>query len=197
MRTIAVIMTGGHSSRMGRDKATLALGRSTLLSYMIHRWEHVFDGAAVSVEQPGRYGPLTVPELPDLRRDAGPMAGLEAALSLGGADAVFLSAVDLPFGSPALARRLVQLREGADICFIRRQDGRPEPLFAVYSASCLPVVTRSLDAGERALFRGLFRQVRVREVREDELPEFDLEHILFNVNSPEQWQKALSYFDPV
>lgn len=191
MRTITVIMTGGRSSRMGRDKGALPFGGETLLTRMIARWTGVFDGVAVSVDQVGRYGPLPVPELADLRPSSGPMAGLEAALKGSGADVVFLTAVDLPFSDPNLARHLARLRGDADVCLIRRADGRPEPLFALYAASCLPVVTRSLDGGERALFRGLYPFVRVREVWEKDLPGYDLDHILFNMNRPQDWQTAL------
>ena len=191
MRTITVIMTGGRSSRMGRDKGALPFGGKTLLTRMIERWTGVFDGVAVSVDQVGRYGPLPVPELADLRPKAGPMAGLEAALTLGGADVVFLTAVDLPFSDPSLATQLAHLRGDADVCLIRRADGRPEPLFALYAASCLPVVSRSLDRGERALFRGLYPFVKVREVWEQALPGYNLDHALFNMNRPQDWQAAL------
>lgn len=191
VRTITVIMTGGRSSRMGRDKGALPFGGETLLTRMIARWTGVFDGVAVSVDQVGRYGPLPVPELADLRPSSGPMAGLEAALKGSGADVVFLTAVDLPFSDPNLARHLARLRGDADVCLIRRADGRPEPLFALYAASCLPVVTRSLDGGERALFRGLYPFVQVREVWEKDLPGYDLDHILFNMNRPQDWQTAL------
>ena len=191
MGSITVIMTGGMSSRMGRDKGSLPFGGETLLSRMITRWTGVFDGVAVSVDRAGRYGPLPVPELADLRPNAGPMAGLEAALALSGADMVFLTAVDLPFSDPALARHLARLRGDADVCLIRRADGRPEPLFACYAASCLPVVSQSLDRGERALFRGLYPFVRVREVWEQALPGYDLDHTLFNMNRPQDWRAAL------
>ena len=192
LRTITVIMTGGLSSRMGRDKGALPFGGETLLSRMITRWTGVFDGVAVSVDRPGRYGPLPVPELPDLRPHAGPMAGLEAALTLGGADLIFLTAVDLPFSDPTLARHLAHLRGNADVCLIRRSSGRPEPLFSLYSTSCLPIITQSLDRGERALFRGLYPFVQVREVPEQALPGYDLDHILFNMNRPQDWRSALS-----
>ena len=191
LRTITVIMTGGRSSRMGRDKGALPFGGETLLTRMIARWTGVFDGVAVSVDQVGRYGSLTVPELADLRPSAGPMAGLEAALKGSGADVVFLTAVDLPFSDPSLAQHLAHLRGDADVCLIRRADGRPEPLFALYAASCLPVVTQSLDRGERALFRGLYPFVQVREVWEKDLTGYDLDHILFNMNRPQDWQTAL------
>lgn len=192
MQITTVIMAGGLSRRMGRDKGLLPFGGESLLERMIQRWSGVFDAVAVSLDRPGRYGDLGVLELVDLRPGAGPMAGLEAALSGCGTKGVFLTAVDLPFGEPALARRLARESSGADVCLIRRASGRPEPLFALYTTACLPVIRQSLDRGERALFRGLYPFVHVREIPEQELTGFDLDHILFNMNRPQDWQAALA-----
>ena len=87
----------------------------------------------------------------------------------------------------ALARVLLQRLEGADVCLIRRKNGRLEPLFAVYGPGCLTPVRESLERGERSFVYGLFPRVAVRAVEEGELPGFDLERILCNVNRPEDW----------
>lgn len=192
LKITTVIMAGGMSRRMGRDKGLLPFGGENLLQRMIQRWTGVFDAVAVSLDRPGRYGDLGVPELVDLRPSAGPMAGLEAALAGCGTEGVFLTAVDLPFGEPALARLLAQRLEGAQVSLIRRSSGRPEPLFALYTAACLPVIRQSLDRGERALFRGLYPFVQVREIQEQALAGFDLDHILFNMNRPQDWRAALA-----
>jgi len=103
---------------------------------------------------------------------------------------VFLTAVDLPFADADLARRLVELRGNADVCIIRRGQGGREPTFAVYGRSCLPHITACLDAGERA-FRAFFPLVEVRQVAEAELPGWDLDRVLLNVNRPEDYRRAL------
>ena len=191
MKTIAVILTGGMSRRMGRDKGSIIFeDGETMLSRLIRRYRDAFDELYISVNERGRFDTGGAKELVDLHPGKGPMAGLEAAFTLTDADQAFLTAVDLPFGEPALAHRLAACREDADACFIRRDDGRPEPLFAIYDRRVLPAVSHCLAWDEHA-FRAMFDKIKVRELREEELPEFALDHILFNVNRPTDLEQAL------
>ena len=191
MKTIAVILTGGMSRRMGRDKGTILFENGeTLIARLVRRYREEFDEVYVSVNEAGRFDTAGAPELVDLRPGQGPMAGLEAAFARTDASLVFLTAVDLPFGSPELVRRLDELRAGQDACYIRRADGRPEPLFALYARSCQAPLAACLEEGRRS-FRWLFDRIGVREVRERELREFDLDHLLLNVNRPEDLEAAL------
>ena len=124
METVAVILTGGRSSRMGRDKCALRLGGETFLERLVERYRGAFGRVCVSVDRPGRFDPAGAEEVCDRRPGRqGPLAGLEAAFLQTGAEAIFLTAVDLPFGDAALARRLEQLRGTADACCIRRAGG--------------------------------------------------------------------------
>ena len=196
MHITTVILTGGRSRRMGRDKGNLPVGEGTLLERMIGRWTGVFDAVAVSVGEGERPLPAGVTALLDRHPGAGPMAGLEAALAELETDAVFLTAVDMPFGDAALARWMAERMGQADVCTIRRGGGRPEPLFALYRKSCLPAITRSLEAGRRSFVQGLFPFVAVEQVGEEELAAFDLERSLFNANFPEEWERARPLLEP-
>ena len=196
MHITTVILTGGRSRRMGRDKGNLPVGEGTLLERMIGRWTGVFDAVAVSVGEGERPLPAGVTALLDRHPGAGPMAGLEAALAELETDAVFLTAVDMPFGDAALARWMAERMGQADVCTIRRGGGRPEPLFALYRKSCLPAITRSLEAGRRSFVQGLFPFVEVEQVGDEELAAFDLERSLFNANFPEEWERARPLLEP-
>lgn len=194
MELTTVILTGGASRRMGQDKGSLKAGELTLLERQTNRWRGVFSGVAVSVGTHPRPLPEGVTALADRFPGAGPMAGLEAGLSAfpGG---VFLTAVDMPFGDPDLARALAARLGENDVCLIRRESGRLEPLFAVYGPGCLPAVREGLEAGERSFVHGLFPRVKVRLVEEKDLPGFDLERVLRNVNRPEDWAAARSLLE--
>ena len=196
MHITTVILTGGRSRRMGRDKGNLPVGEGTLLERMIGRWTGVFDAVAVSVGEGERPLPAGVTALLDRHPGAGPMAGLEAALAELETDAVFLTAVDMPFGDAALARWMAERMGQADVCTIRRGGGRPEPLFALYRKSCLPAITRSLEAGRRSFVQGLFPFLEVEQGGEEELAAFDLERSLFNANFPEEWERARPLLEP-
>ena len=178
--TIGVILSGGQSRRMGRDKAGVMLTGRTLLNRMAAELAPLFGEVYVSVDRPGRYPGYR--ELADLRPGQGPLAGLEAAFLRTGAEAVFLAAVDLPFAGASLAARILAEAGVADACVIRRRSGETEPLFALYRRGCLEPLTACLNEGRRAV-KALLDRVDCRWLEEDDLPEFDLERALWNVNT--------------
>ena len=139
MKTVAVIMAGGKSSRMGQDKALLPVDGRPRLSVLAERWRGVFDGLMISADTRERFAGLDLSGariVEDVRPGAGPMAGLEGVMTAGPADRYFLTAVDLPFGDPALAVELAGRMGDADACLIQRTGRGWEPLFALYDISC-------------------------------------------------------------
>lgn len=185
---LTVILAGGASRRMGRDKATLPYGGGTLLQYQIDRYR-ALGPVAVSVARAGAYPFTGALELVDRYPDAGPLNGLLSGFSTGAAE-LLLTAVDLPGGDLALARRLAELRGGADLCMLRRGEKGLEPLFAVYGRSCAAAAEACLRAGELAM-TALLARCSVRYVLPEELPEFDLDRCLRNVNTPEDYARLL------
>lgn len=177
---------------MGRDKASLPLGRDTFLSHLVRTYRTAFP-VHVSMAYSGQFDPCGAGELADLRPGQGPLAGLEAAFAATDADIVFLTATDLPCGTSALAEKLCALLGDADACVIRRSDGTPEPAFAVYSRACAPMVTECLNEHRRS-FRAMLSRVNVRWVEEAELPEYDLPALLRNVNTPEEYAAIQEVF---
>ena len=183
---LTVILTGGASRRMGRDKALLPYGGKTLLQTLIDRYQ-TLGPVGVSVNCCGRFPMEGARELPDVWPDQGPMNGVLSAFRLTDAPEILLTAVDLPNGDIDLARRLCELRGSADVCLVERGVRGIEPLFAIYGSACLPAAEDCMRQGRRSL-RALLERVIVRYVRPEELPDFDLEHVFYNVNTPEDYR---------
>ena len=61
-----VILAGGESRRMGRDKLRLTLEGEALLERALRRWEAEFPRVLVSVGDPGRYSWLGDRRVPSL-----------------------------------------------------------------------------------------------------------------------------------
>ena len=183
---LAVILTGGKSSRMGRDKAMLPVAGVPMARLLASRFRDAGFSVAFSVDRAGRFPLGDERELPDAFPGEGPLNGLYSAFTQTAEDAVFFTATDLPGGDPALAKRLIELLDGHDACLIRRADGRAETLFGVYARSCLPAAERCLREGRRAM-RAAIEGLRVRWVDEAELPEWELARVLRNVNTPEEY----------
>ena len=182
-----VILGGGQSRRMGRDKLRLTLGGETLLTRAVRRYSEVFPRVMVSVA-----GPEKFPELGDMRvfdvfPGAGPLAGLHAGLLASGED-VFLTGADMPFSSPEKALELIRLGEGYEACVLTDGDGRWEPLFGLYRRSLLPRAEELLRSGQRRM-ASLLSLASLREVGLRELGEDEDSPLLRNVNNPEDYEK--------
>lgn len=188
MKTAAVILAGGMSRRMGRDKAALPFGEETMLSHLVKTYRPYFDLTAVSLNTAGRFDTYGAMEVVDRRPGEGPMAGLESAFLATGADVIFLTGTDLPLGDPALACHLLDRLGSHDVCLIRSERG-VEPLFAVYSSACLSAIQKALDEGRRSMF-SILPQVDTLEIPAGELTQFNVQRVLTNVNDPEEYARV-------
>ncbi len=182
-----VILAGGQSRRMGRDKLRLTLGGETLLARALRRWGEVFPRVLVSVAGPERFPELGERRVFDRFPGAGPLAGLHAGLLAAGED-VFLTGADMPFSSPEKALELASLCGEAEACVLTDEKGRWEPLFGYYRPSVLPKTEELLTAGRRSM-GALLGSVRLREVFLAELGEKPDSPLARNVNVPEDYEK--------
>ncbi len=189
MKTAAVILAGGMSRRMGRDKSQLLIEGETMLQRLVRTYRPHFDMIAVSLNEAGRFDTYGALEVVDRHPGDGPMAGLEAAFLDTGADVIFLTGTDLPLGNAQLALHLLERLGDHDACMIRSDKGI-EPLFAVYSSACLPAIRKSLEEGRRSMF-GVIQQVDTLEIPVAELAQFNAEQVLINVNDPDEYERIL------
>ena len=187
---LTVILAGGASRRRGRDKALLPWGGGTLLHSLINRYS-ALGPVAVSVNAAGRFAFTGAAELADCFPDMGPLNGLVSGFAETDAAELFLTAYDLPFVDPALAKFLAESRGSSDACVLRRGVRGAEPLFAVYGRGCLPAALAALKRGERSVL-ALLRRIDVRYVSPEETPGFDLERCLTNVNTMEEYKICLN-----
>lgn len=184
---LTVILTGGASRRMGRDKALLPVGGRTMLQFLIDKYSAALGPVAVSVNTPGRFPFDGAIELPDRYPDMGPLNGIVSAFEETDAESIFMTGTDLPFGDPELVKRLSALMGDAEACIMRRGKKGFEPLFAIYRRSCGEKAAACLAEGRKSI-RDLLESVDVRYVEPEELPGFDLERILMNVNTAEEYE---------
>jgi len=130
-----LVLAGGASRRMGRDKATLDYGgRSQLASayaLLARHCERAFVSVrADQVSEPAR---AALPQIVDGAAGSGPIAGIAAAQAAHPEAAWLVVACDLPFLGDATLEHLVERRGSSPITAFRStHDGLPEPLCAIY-----------------------------------------------------------------
>ncbi len=183
----AVILAGGKSTRMGRDKLALEFCGRSLLEGAVKRFERLFDRVIVSVGDLSKYGEIGAEKVCDIYPGRGPMSGLHAALVHTGGD-VFLAAADMPFAAPEAALRLIELCGRNDICAPVDARGRFEPLFAYYRISVLPHAEKALLEGNCSM-AALLEALGARKATAQDLGPLWSERLLMNINRPEDYEK--------
>lgn len=143
-----LVLTGGSSRRMGRDKAALPIGGRSLAARVAACLSDVV--APVLEVGPGRSGLRVAPED---RPGAGPLTALVAgwrALTAGGhRGPVVVVACDLPRVSDPLLRLIASYPGSGSVVPV--VDGRPQPLCARFSASALAHGAAIVGAGGQSL----------------------------------------------
>jgi molybdopterin-guanine dinucleotide biosynthesis protein A len=174
---------------MGRDKALLPWGRTTLLDHTLARLEQCCDSVRILCGPQPRYADRGLPTDVDAVPGAGSLGGvLTGLLALGGGPGLFL-AVDVPHVPVALLRRLIELADGYDAVVPVSLTG-PEPLCAVYGPACLDPVRRQVAAGELRIM-DFWSRVRLREVGAEELAAFgDPARLFLNINTAEDYEAS-------
>ena len=195
----AVVLAGGFSTRMGRDKASLPFGGEPMLSRVLRA---LADACAdvVVVSRRGQALPLAPLLPPDTRlvhahdevEGRGPLAGLAAGLAASRAERVYASSCDVPFLGPEFVRA-VDAALGARDVAIPCVAGRHHPLAAVYRRSAAAPAVADLLADDR--LRPVFLLERLPHV---ELSPAELESAdpglssLENGNTPDDLARLLA-----
>jgi molybdenum cofactor guanylyltransferase len=184
----AIVLAGGASRRMGRPKQDLPLGGRSLLESVVAA-ARAAAAEVVLVGDRDAAARLGVRGEDDRIAGAGPLSGLAGGLAACPPGVHALLACDLPFVDAAVLRALRDLAAGAQ-AVVPLIDGRRHPLCALYDRSCLAAARDCLDAGLRRM-DDLLARVRVRAVGPEELPGADLGRAVLNVNTPEDYARAL------
>jgi molybdopterin-guanine dinucleotide biosynthesis protein A len=178
----AIILAGGESKRMGRDKAALPFNGETLLQSVIGSVQPLFAQTLVSVRE--LRTDVALPQICDTQADGGPLVGLISALEAVTTPWVFVVACDMPFVAPALITHLASLRDHHQ-AVIPKAHEHAQPLAAFYALSCLPVLRQSLAGGNKSII-GALKSLDVRYVGADELLQWDAQlRSFFDLDTPQ------------
>ena len=190
-----IVLAGGLSRRLGRDKAVEPIDGQPLILRVINRLEPLTDEIVVVVNSDARGKELPLPDTVrvtlDVFADSGSLGGIYSGLSAASNAWGFVVACDMPFLNQELIAHLLALRSDSD-AVVPVLDGYPEPTHAAYSKPCLPHIERRLKAGQLKI-AGFFDSVSVRYVSEADIERFEADRLsFFNVNTQDDLARAVS-----
>lgn len=152
MSPVGVVLCGGASTRMGRDKANLELAGKPLALWVAGALQAA--GAHPVVAQGGS-PPLPLEGSPDRTPHAGPLAALIDALELHGD--ILVCPTDVPTVPAELLAALVHTARQTGAPVVLACSGRLEPLIGHYAAAALPMLREGLRSGARGPKEALAR----------------------------------------
>lgn len=185
-----VVLSGGASTRFGREKGLVMLNDETMVSRVVATMRILADEIVVAVAS-GRaeeYANLLSDDtivVEDEREGIGPLYGLTTAMRAAEGDYVVVSPCDTPLIRPEVCRAVVDSGEGKDgaVPFLR---GYLEPLHACYRRrTCLDAFEETVAAGRRRP-KDAFHLLDLAMVDEEHIRRLDphLESFI-NVNTQE------------
>lgn len=186
--TYGLVLAGGESRRMGRDKALLAREGRSQLEYMVELLATVTDRVFVSARRSQRDDAERnrFPQIVDRYDGIGPVAGILSALEEHPGVNWLVVACDLPNVDAATLEYLLQNHSEANqfTAFRSSYDGLPEPLCAIYPAGSDAAIRSFVDGGVVCP-----RKILIRS--DTALLEQPNPHALDNVNTPEDLEDSV------
>lgn len=188
-----IILAGGRSIRLGRDKILERVGNSSLLENVVSRIEPLAGEIILVVAEERSFPHLEnrpkIKKVSDIFPGKGSLAGIYTGLRASSSHYNLVIAADMPFLNRSLLRYIFEASDGFDLV-LPRINTFFEPLHAVYSKNCIEPAEFILKQGRKVIVE-LFRYVKVRYVEAEEIDRFDPKRLsFFNINTKEDLERA-------
>ncbi len=183
----ALVLAGGASSRMQRDKAAVEYRGERQLDRTCALAARHATAVFVSVRADQADDPLRArwPLIIDALPGAGPIVGIRSALAHTPGAAWLVLACDLPFLSDAALAHLLDQRDPGCLAtaYLSAHDGLPEPLCAIWEPEAASALA-DFQAGGRRCPRKFLTTHRAKLIEPLDPRALD------NINTPEEYAEA-------
>jgi molybdenum cofactor guanylyltransferase len=194
-----IVLAGGKSRRLGRNKVVEKIGDQSLLERVVSSLS-VFESEIIivaaresSLPQLTNYPRLKL--VNDIYPGKGSLGGIYTGLVVSKSFNNVVVACDMPFLNLNLLRYMVDLTTGYDAVVPRSYGDVLEPLHAVYTRNCISKIELLLKQDRLSILE-LFPLIKVKYVENTEINKFDSEHLsFFNVNTEADLQAGKKLAD--
>lgn len=193
MKVSAIILTGGRSQRLGRTKALETIDGKSIIEHVIERLSPQVAQimTVTSQDQVDLRVARKTEVLVDIYPDKGPLGGIYTGLVASRFPHSIVVACDMPFLNTRLLNYMVKLSRDFDVVVPRLENGKVEPLHAIYSKGCLGIIKSQLEGGRLEAY-ALLDIARVRYIEQSECQRFDPKLLsFFNINDQSDLDQAI------
>jgi len=186
-----IVLAGGISKRLSyKNKALLKIGDKSVIERVIGALSKVTERMLLITNSPEDLGHLGLPTIGDILPGSGSLGGIYTGLKVSKTYHNLIVACDMPFIRPCLLTFLINRRRDYDAVIPVTSDGH-HPTCAIYSKNCIGPIEAQIKTGNLKI-SDFFLHVKVNRLDFDTLrPCYD-SNIFFNINTSEDYSKALS-----
>jgi len=181
----AIILAGGQSKRLGKDKAIVPIHGKAMIEHIYDQLLARFAQVIISTGKDSSYNFLDARLVTDEISGRGPLQGIASALKACEYETNFVTGCDIPEIDMSILNQMFRYAgDNYDAIVPRSARERPEPLFALYKKRILPIIEKSLCAGERRIINALRGcKVKYLDLKDD--------HKLININTMDDYLNFL------
>lgn len=163
----AILLSGGNSSRMGREKAFLPVHGRPLIEHVYCQLDDHFNRVVISAGNTDTYTFLGAVVIPDKVPGLGPLMGIASALEASESDINFVIACDIPDVNIPFIKMMIRESRDYDGVVPVNSRSQYEPLYAVYRKSMLKPMSKILAAGKKKISE-VFKLCRIKYIPVDD-----------------------------
>lgn len=181
------ILAGGKSTRMGKNKALLAMNEKRFIDKIADELSS-FSEVLISAAEKGTYEDMGLCVVYDEHKDIGPLEGIYQILKAASEEYVFICAADMPFITKELVSYMTEFVCSDYDCYVLMDEEHIHPLCGIYSKKMLAQVRTCIESGNFRLMK-LLNGVRTKYIKL-EYTSFD-KKVVKNINTRAEYQELV------
>lgn len=142
--TTGVILAGGKSNRIGRDKALIKIGDFTAIEIVYQNLKPIFSEVIIIANEPQKFSFLNVKVYEDIFKDIGPLAGIHSGLVHSSNQYNFVISCDMVLMKKEIIDFIVSYKTDKPIV-VPKVHEILQPMCAVYSKSCISIIEKMIQ----------------------------------------------------
>jgi len=151
MQITAIILAGGHSSRMGEDKGLLDLNGTPMIGHVINTLKEITSDIII-VSNNENYDQFDLPVFKDIIPNKGPIGGIYTGLLKSNSEINIVVSCDSPFVTTSFLKALLAQSMGHDVT-ISSYNERIHPTIGIFKRCIATTIKQQIDSDEFKLMR--------------------------------------------
>lgn len=188
----AVVLAGGKSQRMKKDKSTLLLNNNLLINYTLNLTKQIFKKTIILANEnnmqklKNNYKNVFV----DLIKDKGPVGGIYSAFKIFNENNLFFISCDTPFIKKEIIELILENYKDKKSDIVLCQYKKIQPLLGIYTRKCMLYLKKEIQK-IRPCILNIYPSLNVKIIAEKEVKKFDTKGLsFFNINNKLNLRKA-------